>query len=108
MYINYDKLKEAGVPDAMIGGVKRYIERGTRPGHFLSAVIVNDLYEAVGRADESNSKALSAWVKFFYNDAPGSCWGSENALNHWVQGGGLKGMPMAANKMKYNMGFHDG
>ena len=35
------------IPDRMMDGIRRYIEQGIHPGHFLTAVIMNDLAEAV-------------------------------------------------------------
>lgn len=78
-----------GLPDYMWGGVQRWIFDAIPPGHFLSAVICNDLKDAVGRADETNRAALADWVLFFYNDAPSECWGSVAAFNHWIERGGL-------------------
>lgn len=72
------------IPDYMMDGIRRYIDKHTMPGHFLCAVISNDLKEAVGRADEENVKILAAYVGYFYNEAPSACWGSAQALEYWV------------------------
>ena len=42
-----------------------------RMGRFLTAVVENNLKEAVGRADYVNVRALPIYVKYFYNYAPG-------------------------------------
>lgn len=76
---------EAYIPDHMIDGVKRYIDEGIPPGSFLTAVICNDLKEAVGRADHINIKALPNIVSWFYNNAPRTCWGSEENFRAWVE-----------------------
>ena len=34
----------------MMGAIQRYIDHGIPPGHFLTAVIENNLCEACGRA----------------------------------------------------------
>jgi hypothetical protein len=47
-------------------------------------VIRNDLKDACGCADDINRPALVDIVKFFYNEAPSVCWGSQEALVGWV------------------------
>ena len=41
-----------------------------RMGSFLTAVVENNLDEAVGKADSVNVRALPIYVKYFYNYAP--------------------------------------
>ena len=82
--VDYSKL-----PSHMQDAAKRYIEKGIRPGHFLTAVICNDLFGAVAHADDTNVKALKTWVQFWYNEAPGSCWKSKDIMTAWVKQGGL-------------------
>ena len=73
------------IRDDMMGAIQRYIDQGINPGHFLSAVIDNDLKEAVGRADDENLENLPAFVAYFYNEAPSSCWGSKEIRQAWVK-----------------------
>ena len=40
----------SSLPDYMQSGVQYYIEHGYEPGGFLTAVICNDLANAVGKA----------------------------------------------------------
>ena len=87
---NY-QFNEYAIPDYMGGGVDRYIEHGIEPGSFLSAVICNDLFEAIGRADEQNTRNLPAYCAYFYNEAPGACYGSKEAMKAWIEKGGIKG-----------------
>ena len=72
------------IPERMMGGIRRYIDHGIEPGHFLTAVICNDLREAVGRADEENVQLLREYVLFFYNEAPSPCWGSPEKMRAWT------------------------
>ena len=39
-------------------------------GSFCRAVISNDLFEALGRADTQNAQALPAIASFVYNEFP--------------------------------------
>jgi hypothetical protein len=88
----YAELCKRGLPDYMHGGVMRYICEGVRPGDFLTAVLHHDLFESVGHADSNNLEALPAWVKFFYNVAPGRCHGSPERVQEWCKLGGLEGI----------------
>lgn len=85
--INYSLL-----PEHIRGGVKRYIEQGIRPGDFLQAVISNKLKESFERADDINRYEMFKIVLFFYNEAPLSCWKSEDSMNRWIKDGGLEGI----------------
>lgn len=73
------------IPGYMMGGLKRYIENHIPPGDFLTAIICNDLFEAVGRADDVNAANIPAYVGYFYNEAPSACWGSKEKMKAWVE-----------------------
>jgi hypothetical protein len=79
-----EKLSELGIPDRMWGGIIRYYENGIPPGHFLSAVINNDLKEACWLADDENQHLLFNYVRWFYNYAPASSWGYPTAVKEWL------------------------
>lgn len=77
-------LSDYQIPQRMMPGIRRYIEQGIEPGGFLTAVICNDLKEAVGRADDENLRNLPAFVSYFYNDVPSTCWGSPERFSAWL------------------------
>lgn len=77
------------IPDYMVGGLRRYIEHGIPPGHFLTAVLSNDLRGAFERGDDINRAAVENYVRFLYNYAPSNCWGSPDAFADWCKQGGL-------------------
>ena len=91
---NYE-FDQFAIPDYMSGGIQRYIENGIEPGDFLTAVICNDLFEAVGRADETNMANLPAYVSYFYTEAPSLCHGSRELMKLWIEKGGIKGRDAA-------------
>ncbi len=74
------------IPESMCGGLERYLESHVRPGQFLSAVLQNDLREAVGRADDKNVRLLHVYVAYLYNEAPAKSWGSKEAFDAWLTG----------------------
>lgn len=84
------------IPERMMGGITRYIEEGVIPGDFLQAVITNDLRRAVEMADEENMFNLPAFVSYFYNHGPISCWGSMERMQEWAALGGKRGAERAA------------
>jgi hypothetical protein len=73
------------VPEHMREKLTSYIDDGVPVGHFLTAVLENDLLEAVGRADSGNMLNLPAYVSFLYNHAPSGCWGSKERVQDWLR-----------------------
>jgi len=72
------------IPERMMLAIQRYI-KGEKPGGFLQAVICNDLFAAVGRADEENLTNLPAYIGYFYNEAPSESWGSREKMEAWIE-----------------------
>jgi hypothetical protein len=71
--------------------MERYIMHGVEPGGFLRAVLENNLKEACMHADDENRYLLFDYVFFLYNEAPSTCWGSSQAVDHWIAIGGYEG-----------------
>lgn len=78
-----------GIPPYMTEGIHRYIYEGIKPGGFLSAVIENNLIQAVSHADDENIKLIPQYVSYFYNEAPSACWGNRYNVDTWIEMGGL-------------------
>ena len=76
---NYNTL-----PTALQGGMKRYIEDGIAPGHFLTAVLKNNLFDAVMRADADNLKELPNIVKWIHCEIPSGSHGSIIKVKEWI------------------------
>ena len=75
------------IPERMRESLRLYVEDRIKPGSFLTAVIVNNLEEAVAFADGENMPNIPAYVNFFYNHTPSSCWGSPVKMKKWLDGG---------------------
>ena len=73
------------IPAYMLRAVNRYILNGDTPGDFLTAVITNDLREAIARADDHNQVNLPAYIAYLHNEAPGQCWGSPEKMTAWIE-----------------------
>ena len=86
MDISKFRFNGQGIPERMHGAIQRYIEQRIGPGDFLMAVLCNDLREACARADDENITLLPVYVAFFYNEAPGACWGSPEKVRAWLNG----------------------
>lgn len=72
------------IPRYMLEVLKRYIKDGDKPGDFLTAVICNDLFLAIGRADDHNLINLPAYIGYLHNEAPPYCWGSREKMQNWI------------------------
>jgi hypothetical protein len=66
-----------------MAGLNGWISHGIQPGGFLTAVLCNDLREAVVRADDENLRALPEIVYWIRRNAPIACWGSPAAMYRW-------------------------
>jgi len=73
------------LPAHIRDSVRRYVEKGINPGSFLTSVVSNDLFEAVGRADDVNRHRLFDICSWFYGYAPPACFGSEKRVKAWVE-----------------------
>jgi hypothetical protein len=79
----YDNELWNKLPHHTAEALRFYIETGRPVGHFLTAVLSNDLYMAVNRADEENQKAIVDYIKWLVNYAPAECWGSPDHVKSW-------------------------
>ena len=78
------KFRGTEIPEYMMDALTRYIEKGIPPGDFLTAVLTNDLYEAISRSDDTNLHCIPAYVGYLYNEAPSQCWGSKAKMDKWI------------------------
>lgn len=63
--------------------IDAYVDHGRPMAGFITAVLENNLKDAVGRADEDAYENLREIVKYLYNDVPMSCWGSPEKVKAW-------------------------
>lgn len=80
--INYET-----APVSVRGTLQRYLENHIPAGSFMNAVLSNDLRESFATADDFNRYELFDIVKWLYNEAPGSCWGSPEKVKMWLERG---------------------
>lgn len=58
---------------------------GIPTGGFLRAVLSNDLFLALRKADIDNQHDIFEIVHYVYNELPGNCWGSKEAVAAWLK-----------------------
>lgn len=75
------------LPLDMRDGFTNYVRYGVPPGHFLLAILSNDLAEACGRADLDNRYRLFDYVFVLHNHVPAECWGDAEAVREWIAKG---------------------
>jgi hypothetical protein len=80
------KINYTNCPEKFRDGLERYLQHRLAPGHFLTAVLENNLQEAVGRGDAESLWLLRPLVLFLYNDCPGNSWGSKERVTEWLNG----------------------
>lgn len=68
----------------LVEALQRYVDHGIHPGGFLTAVLENNLSEAVLRADNLNIKILPEIVGYVDWEIPSACWGSRERVEDWL------------------------
>lgn len=76
---DYENLYNKGQLDA-------YIQHHIPVGGFLTAILENDLKQAVLQADSRNIRKIVTYVTYLYNNAPVRCWGSPEKVQAWLNG----------------------
>lgn len=70
----------------LVEDLAAYVTQRRPMGSFLTAVLENNLAEAIGRADESSLANLFLIVAHVYNELPSTCWGSSAKVSAWLAG----------------------
>ena len=60
-----------------------YVTRGCECGSFLTCVLGNDLFGAMGKADSINLAALPHTCAYIFNRIPWEAWGSLGKIREW-------------------------
>lgn len=76
---------ELPVSEDVVAALERYVKRAISPGQFLRAVLENDLFEAIGRADSYNRASLFHIVRYIYNNLPGHSFGSPGHVERFLK-----------------------
>jgi hypothetical protein len=74
------------IPPHILESLEAYAKDRRPVGHFLQAILHNDLYETVNRADIPCLKALNKIVIYVTNKLPSDCHGSRDKYRKWING----------------------
>ena len=66
-------------------------DQGKPVGGFVTAVLENNLVQAICYADEDNLRDIVEITKWVYQEMPGGAWGSPSKVRGWRDNGGAEG-----------------
>lgn len=75
------------IPKHMHEPLLDYVLHGAPVGHFLTAVLRDELTEAFARADDKNLAAMHGWVKVMYGFVPSPAL--KAGMLEWQKQGGM-------------------
>ncbi len=88
--IPYEKARQHAeyrrIPQRILISLYDYVNNRQQTGGFLAAVLSNDLFTAIGKADSESLAAIREIVVFIHMEVPSHCYGSEHAVCAWVNG----------------------
>jgi hypothetical protein len=86
--ITYEQARKHGeysrIPEHILQSLYAYVEHRQAPGHFLTCVLTNDLFGAIGRADKEAVAALRELVVFIHMEVRSDCHGSPAKVGQWL------------------------
>ena len=90
--LSYEIIDYTKAPNqSMVAGIKRYVEHGIMPGHFLTALFSDKLTDTFARADGTNTPLIKEWVEWVYNEMPLRLVGSlEKMAKHVLESQKIK------------------
>ena len=78
-------MSKPSIPPLILRGLERYRDERIPVGPFLTAVLENNLSEAVVRADPDSYAALREIVQWVYWEMPAPAWGSPAHVAAWLK-----------------------
>lgn len=72
------------IPAQVIASIYSYVEHRQAPGHFLTAVLSNDLFATFGRADKESRSTLNDLITFIYMEVRSDCYGTPEKVKQWL------------------------
>ncbi len=73
------------IPERIMESLLRYVDKKELPGGFLYAVLCNNLFRAVGKADKEMLPLIPLLVSYIYWECPGNCHGSPEDVKNWIE-----------------------
>ena len=72
------------IPERIMNNLLYYVKGEESPGGFLYAVLCNDLFGAVGKADDEMKPLIPLLVQFIHWEVPSGCHGSREHVKAWM------------------------
>jgi DNA-directed RNA polymerase specialized sigma24 family protein len=66
--------------------LKNFQEKRSDPGGFLHAILTNDLFGAIRRADATSAKDFLPICRYVWAELPGNIWGTTDKVAAHLQG----------------------
>ncbi len=86
--ISYEKARQHAdyrqIPQRVLLSLYAYVNNRQQTGGFLTAVLSNNLFTAIGKADSESLAAIREIVVFIHMEVPSPCYGSEQAVTAWI------------------------
>lgn len=73
------------IPERIMNNLLAYVKGEEAPGGFLFAVLSNDLFQAIGRADNEMKPLIPLLVHYIHWNVPGGCHGSPEHVKRWLE-----------------------
>lgn len=73
------------IPERIMNNLLHYVAGDEFPGGFLYTVLCNDLFGAVGRADDEMKPLIPILVQYIYLEVPIGCHGSPEKVEAWMK-----------------------
>jgi len=80
-----ERFEYSAIPHYTRKALRDWVFEGRPPGGFLTAVLRNELSQAVAAADNENLRALVPICMFLYNRMPSPSWGSREKVEAWPE-----------------------
>ncbi|MGZ8924546.1 MAG: hypothetical protein ACXW2E_01555 [Nitrososphaeraceae archaeon] len=74
------------LPETFKNAISLYVEKRIAPGSCTQAILSNDLFETINRADIDYIQALPDMVRFINNRLPSDCYGSRVIVMRYLYG----------------------
>lgn len=72
------------IPERIMNNLLQYVEGNEVPSSFLYALLSNNVFEAIARADDEMQPLIPWLVKFISWEIPYECHGSSAKVTAWM------------------------
>jgi hypothetical protein len=73
------------IPERIMQNLLYYVKGKEAPGGFLYAVLSNNLFKAISKADDEMLPLIPLLVMYIHWEVPASCHGSPEHVKAWME-----------------------